>query len=102
MGLGLNSVLLLRYLSVKRYEKKGMTPHAGHGYIVFAKYALSYVVLASSLLCLITLFHDIFLVSLAVSTFFNCIYVVIYAVCYLFTKRKPVKEIDLPQLNQTL
>ena len=97
MGLGLNSILLLRYLSAKRYEKKGMPPHVGHGYSVFVKYALSYVILASSFLCVITLFQNIFLLSLALSTFFNCIYVVIYAVYYFLTKGKPVKEINLPQ-----
>ena len=66
MGVGLNSALLLRYLSRKRYEKKGYEPP--HNYLVFFKYLLSYIILASSFLLIITAFHPLFLVSLAVST----------------------------------
>ena len=88
MGLGLNTVLFLRYLSMKRYEKKGFVPP--YNYMKFLKYFLSYMILASSLLFLITLFHRVFFISMAVSTSFNCIYVLIYAIFYFFTKRKEV------------
>jgi hypothetical protein len=90
MGLGLNTVLLLRYLSMKRYKKKGYGPT--YNYWIFLKYSLSYIILASCLLLIITSFHPVFFLSLAVSTFFNCIYVVVYAVLYFFTKRSIIEE----------
>ncbi len=92
MGLGLNTVLLLWYLSMKRYKKKGFVPP--YNYMMFLKYFLSYIILASSLLFVITLFHRVFFISLAVSTLFNCIYVVIYAIFYFFTKRKEIETIE--------
>lgn len=85
MGVGLNTALLLRYLSRKRYEKKGYEPP--HNYIVFFKYLLSYIILASSFLLIITAFHPAFLVSLTVSTILNCVYVAAYAIVYVFTRR---------------
>ena len=92
MGLGLNSALLLRYLSMKRYEKKGYVPP--YNYRMFLKYSPSYIILASCLLLIITSSHPVFFIALAVSTFFNCIYVVVYAVLYFFTKRSITEKAE--------
>jgi hypothetical protein len=70
---------------MKRYEKKGYVPP--YNYRMFLKYSPSYIILASCLLLIITSFHPVFFIALAVSTFFNCIYVMVYAVRYFFTKR---------------
>jgi hypothetical protein len=98
MGLGLNTVLLLWYLSMKRYKKKGFVP--SYNYMMFLKYFLSYIILASSLLFVITLFHRFFFISLAVSTLFNCIYVVIYAIFYFFTNRKEIETVEEDKNSQ--
>jgi hypothetical protein len=90
MGLGLNTGLLLRYLSRKRYEKKAIIPV--YNYRIFLKYSLSYIILASSFLLVITAFHPVFFMSLAVSTLLNGIYVVVYFFVFLFTKRRAVPE----------
>ncbi len=92
MGLGLNTVLLLRYLSMKRYEKKGTVPP--YDYRIFLKYSPSYVILASCLLLIITSFHPVFFISLAVSTLFNCIYVGVYAGLYFLTKRNIMEKAE--------
>ncbi len=92
MGAGLNTVLLLRYLSQKRYEKKGYVP--SYNTVIFFKYLLSYVILGSSVLLLVTAFHPIFLVVLAVSAILNGIYGVVYAIVYLFTRKTVVEEVD--------
>jgi hypothetical protein len=92
MGLGLNTVLLLRYLSMKRYEKTGYVPP--YNYRILLKYFFSYIILASCLLFIITSFHPVFFISLAASTFFNCIYVVVYAVLYFFTKRSIMEKAE--------
>jgi hypothetical protein len=97
MGLGLNTVLLLRYLSMKRYEKKGTVPP--YNYRIFLKYSPSYIILASCLLLIITSFHPVFFISLAVSTFFNCIYIGVYAVLYLLTKRSMIEEAEENKSN---
>ena len=90
MGLGLNTILLLRYLSMKRYEKKGYVPP--YNYRISLKYSLSYIIVASCLLLIITSFHPVFFISLAVSTFFNCICVAVYAILYFFTKRHIIEK----------
>jgi len=97
MGLGLNTVLLLRYLSIKRYKKKGYVPP--YNYRIFLKYSLSYIILASCLLLIITSFHPLFFIFLAVSTFFNCITVVVYAVLYFFTKRNIIEKAEDNKIN---
>ena len=99
MGLGLNTVLILRYLSMKRYEKKGHIPF--YNYRLFLKYSLSYIILASALFLIVTSFHPVFLVSLAASTFFNAIYVVVYAVLYFFTKRTIIADAEENEGNPT-
>jgi hypothetical protein len=97
MGLGLNTVLLLRYLSMKRYEKTGYVPP--YNYRMFLKYFPSYIILASCLLFIITPFHPVFFISLAASTFFNCICVVVYAVLYFFTKRNVGEKTEETKYN---
>ncbi len=92
MGLGLNTVLLLRYLSIKRYEKIDYI--SPFNYRIFLKYSLSYLILASSLLLIVTSFHPVFFISLAVSTFLNCAFVAIYAVLYFFTQRKIIVDVE--------
>jgi len=99
MGLGLNTVLLLRYLSMKRYEKKGYIPF--YDYRMFLKYSLSYIILTSSLLLIVTAFRPVFLAPLAASTFFNAIYVVVYAVLYFFTKRATIEDAEENESNHT-
>jgi hypothetical protein len=86
MGVGLNTTLILRYLSMKRYEKKEWVPPYTMG--VFFKYLPSYMILASSFLLLITAFHPVFLVALAVSTILNGITIGAYAIVVLFTRRR--------------
>jgi Ca2+/Na+ antiporter len=97
MGLGFNTILLLRYLSIKRYIKKDFAPP--YNYKVFLKYFISYIILASSLLFIVTLFHEIFFISLVVSTLSNCIYCFIYAIFYFFTKRTPIEKIEEDDSN---
>ena len=82
MGLGFNTILLLRFLSIKRYKKKDFVPP--YNYKTFLQYFISYIILASSFLFIVTLFHELFLISLVVSTLSNCIYCFIYAVFYFF------------------
>jgi hypothetical protein len=91
MGLGFNTILLLKYLSAKRYKKINLVP--AYNTRIFLKYFISYIILASSVLFIVTLFHWIFFISLVVATLSNCIYCVIYAVFYFFTKRKPTEKI---------
>jgi len=97
MGLGFNTILLLRYLSIKRYKKKDLVPP--YNYKIFLKYFISYIILASSVLFIVTLFHALFFISLVVSTLSNCIYCIIYAVFYFFTNRKPTEKIEEDESN---
>jgi hypothetical protein len=97
MGLGFNTILLLRYLSIKRYKKKDFAPP--YNYKVFLKYFISYIILASSLLFIVTLFHELFFISLVVTTLSNCIYCFIYAIFCFFTKRKPTEKIEEDDSN---
>jgi hypothetical protein len=71
---------------MKRYEKKEWVPPYTMG--VFFKYLPSYMILASSFLLLITAFHPVFLVALAVSTILNGITIGAYAIVVLFTRRR--------------
>jgi len=92
MGMGLNTILLLRYLSLKRYAKKAFVPR--YDYRIFMKYFLSYVILGSSFLFVVIVFHPIFLVPLSAATFLNGILVAGYAVFLFFTKREITEEVE--------
>jgi hypothetical protein len=100
MGLGLNTALLLRYLSMKRYQKKEYIPPYNHR--IFLKYLLSYIILVSAFLFIVTAFHPVFFVSLVVSTVLNGLYVAVYAVLYVFTKQKGEEKSEQKENRSTV
>ena len=82
VGFGLNTILILRYISSKRYEKKGFIPP--FDLRIFLKYTFSYLILLSTAFMI---FHPAFSICLIISIFLNTLLVIIYAIVTLLTKR---------------
>ncbi|MGA1823104.1 MAG: hypothetical protein ACMUIP_00480 [bacterium] len=89
-GFGLNTILLLRYISSKRYEKKGVIP--SFSVTIFLKYVLSYLILMQTMFMI---FYPPLFLCLLITTALNTLLVIIYAIVMLLTKTViPDEELD--------
>ncbi|MGA1870597.1 MAG: hypothetical protein ACMUJM_18845 [bacterium] len=106
VGFGLNTVLILRYISSKRYKKKGIIPSFNAK--IFLKYIFSYCIITSTLFLI---FHPALFICLLISTALNTLLVAIYAIVTLLTKEvilfeetepfeeEPPKGLEPPEIS---
>ncbi|MGA1868533.1 MAG: hypothetical protein ACMUJM_08285 [bacterium] len=89
-GFGLNTILLLRYISSKRYEKMGVIPLFSAK--IFLKYLFSYLILVWTVFMI---FHPVFFLCLLITTALNTLLVIIYTMMMLLTRTViPYEESD--------
>lgn len=87
-GWGLNTILILKALSLKRYRKKGFIPP--YHYRTFLKYCFSYGILLSLPLVLI---NRNYVFITAFLTVLNTLWIMLYAISIFFTKEVIVEKI---------
>jgi len=82
MGFGWNTILLLRFATEKRFIKMGIKPA-----VTWKTYLKNFFSVAILVFSIPAFFHEGFLAGLGIATALNLIWLIVYAVMTVFTKK---------------